>query len=450
VAQGRVWLAALPLLLVHGGLTLVADLAAHLELTLVLVAVGFGALAWAARRLARLDAAPTAALLGVAVVLRLLLLPLSPSLSPDVERYVWDGRALAAGHNPYLLAPAAEELASLRDGLWQGLPHKEVSTVYPPFAMAVFTFAALSPWPVPTLKVCLTVAELLGAWALLQLVRRRGLPASRWLWYAWNPLVVIEVAGMGHVDGLGTALVVLGAWALGSGLAARGGLAVGLGVLAKLVPLCLVPVWARGEKRPWRFALAALGVAALGLVPLAVAVEGVPPGLVRYGVSWDFNGPLFEPAWRLLAAVEADRGVASWVDRLKELTGHPVALDRLYPLLYPQLLAKGILGLVALGLWWRAWRSGRGLAATLPVLGGLLLCSATLYPWYLLWVLPWAALAQDRAWLALSGLSFLSYLPQLTGAELWPGLFLVIWLPFWSLRLHSAFRARSWSNRSTG
>ena len=31
----------------------------------------------------------------------------------------------------------------------------------------------------------------------------------------------------------------------------------------------------------------------------------MPPGLVRYAVSWEFNGPLFEPLWRLLDAVGA-------------------------------------------------------------------------------------------------------------------------------------------------
>jgi hypothetical protein len=56
--------------------------------------------------------------------------------------------------------------------------------------------------------------------------------------------------------------------------------------------------------------------------------------------------------------------------------------------------------------------------------------SATVYPWYALWVLPWAALSRDRAWLSLSALLFLSYLPQFLDVPLFPWIHALIWLPF--------------------
>ena len=76
-------------------------------------------------------------------------------------------------------------------------------------------------------------------------------------------------------------------------------------------------------------------------------------------------------------------------------------------------------------------------AGTGRLFGRLLLCSATVYPWYLLWVLPWAALRRDAAWLALSGLILLSYLPQFAGVALWPWVYLGIWGPFAILLLSS-------------
>jgi hypothetical protein len=63
------------------------------------------------------------------------------------------------------------------------------------------------------------------------------------------------------------------------------------------------------------------------------------------------------------------------------------------------------------------------------------LCTATLYPWYLLLVLPMAALCRHRAWLLLTALVQISYLPQLLDLTLWPGFYLLQWLPFfWVLR----------------
>jgi len=74
--------------------------------------------------------------------------------------------------------------------------------------------------------------------------------------------------------------------------------------------------------------------------------------------------------------------------------------------------------------------------------GAMLLLSATVYPWYVVWVLPWAALCRHTAWRALSGLILLSYLAQRGGVPLAPWLFLAIWAPFWTLMA----TGRGWSS----
>ena len=162
-------------------------------------------LPWAARRLdATSEPAGRAILLG-ALLLRLPLLPLPPTLSDDVLRYLWDGRVAAAGQNPYLLSPAAPELTPLRDDLWRRLPHRQIPTVYPPLAVAAFSIAARLPFPILSWKLLVTGADLAACALLLRLARQLGLPAGRTVWYAWNPMVALEVAGHGHVDILGVA-----------------------------------------------------------------------------------------------------------------------------------------------------------------------------------------------------------------------------------------------------
>ncbi len=423
----------------HGALLAIRDLAAHPWLTVATLAVAFAAL-YGCRRVRRLR---PATILGVAVALRALLVPLPPTLSDDVLRYMWDGKVLTNGSNPYALAPDAPELAALRDEAWERMPHREVEAVYPPLAMALFSIATLAAWPLLAWKLLLTAIEMAGCWLFVRWMDRRGEPPGRALLYAWNPLVTLEVAGMGHVDGVGVALMIavvtlLDRRPIVAGIAAAGA------VLAKLVPLLALPLWWQRAREGRRFALPATALLLAGLVPV-VASTGVPPGWVRFGVSWEFNGPLFEPLWRGLDAAGAEEGLHHLFDRAKQWTGAHEFWNRFYPWVYPQLLAKGALGLLLAVLWWRIWRR-RSLTppvATGRVFGALILCSATVYPWYLLWVLPWAAAAGHRGWLALSGLAVLSYLPQHAGLELMPWVFAAIWGPFAWL----SWSGRRWSSR---
>jgi hypothetical protein len=439
----------LPLVTANLGLLLVFDLAHHLAMTLALLGAAFLGLLLAAPRLEAASVPCGGAVLLGALLLRLPLLPVPPTLSDDVLRYLWDGKVASAGLNPYALAPAAGKLIPLRDEIWERLPHRQVPTVYPPLSIAAFSIASRLPFPMPAWKLMVSAADLAACWLLLLAARRLGVPEGRTAWYAWNPLVALEVAGMGHVDALGVAAVIGAVLFLlppvlpsikRRGAAAAATLAAA-GVLAKLVPFAALPMWARQSGRPRRFLFMSLGLIAAAAFPVVMAT-GVPPGLVIYGVSWEFDGPLFEPLWRLLAAAGAAPALAHGLDRLKELTGIYQGLNPLYPYLYPQFLAKlllaaGMAVAVALSLRERDPAAGTG-----RLLGRLLLLSATVYPWYLLWVLPWAALRRDTAWLALSALILLSYLPQLAGVALWPWVYLGIWGPFLALVLADAVRSR--------
>jgi hypothetical protein len=430
---------SLPLVAANVGLLLVYDLAHRLALTLALLGAAFLGLLWAARRLEAVHAPTGGAVLLGALLLRLPLLPLPPTLSDDVLRYLWDGRVAAAGFNPYALAPASEPLTPLRDEAWRRLPHTRVPTVYPPLAIAAFSIASRMPFPILCWKTMATAADLLACWLLLELARRLGLPAVRAAWYAWNPLVALEVAGMGHVDALGVAAAVGAVLCLVSRPRKTGEAAVwaAAGVLAKLAPLAAFPLWARSSGRPGRFLVMAGGLVALAALPVLAATGGIPPGLLIYGKSWEFNGPLFEPLWRLLDAAGATPALARGLDHVKGWTGMYEELNFVYPYLYPQFLAKmllaaGVAVAIALSL-----READAAAGTGRLFGRALLCSATFYPWYLLWALPWAALRRDAAWLALSGVMPLAYLAQRGGVELWPWVYLGVWGPFFVILILS-------------
>lgn len=438
--MGRLWL---PLAAAHLALLVIFDFGHRPLAFFAVLALAFAAFLRAVPALEKKEGLRLPDVLLVAALLRLLLIPLPPALSEDTLRYLWDGRVAAAGFDPYALPPEAAELAGLRDPLWQVMPHQKVPTVYPPLALGLFAAASRLPEPLSSLKTLLSLLDLIGCAWLFRLAVQLGLPPARSLFYAWNPLVVLEVAGMGHVDALMAMLSIAAVLLLARGKSAGAAAAAVAAVAAKLLPILALPAWTRRSPRPFVFGAVA-GVLLLAVfLPLAIAEGGLPPGLRIYGQTWEFNGPLFEPLWRLIDAGGLAPRVKAGLDGLKGLTGWQESLDALYPFVYPQLIAKALLALGLLVFLARlGWRPPAPAIAIGRALAGLLVASSTVYPWYLVGLLPWAALCRRRAWLLASLLMPLAYLPRFwPSLHLFPWIHLLIWLPVFGLLL----RDENWS-----
>jgi hypothetical protein len=442
-----------------GALGIAGDPTRRPLLTLALLAAATLGLLGAVRGAARAPLSPVA-LLATAALLRVLLLPLPPALSSDVWRYLWDGRVAAHRGNPYLLAPDDPRLVPLRDDLWGRVEHREVPSVYPPVALALFVVPEALPSRPALLvwKLLVSCADLAACALLLRLAGAGGWPRHRVLWYAAHPLVALEVAGMGHVEPLGVAATVLVALLLVRRRPSGAGAAAAFAGLAKLAPLLALPLWAQQARRlspgdesrgdgARRFLLPALGLSALALLPLATTLGGPPPGLVTYALRWEFGGPLHEPLWRLLMATDTPEAVEHGLDLMKERVGMHELWNRAYPWVYPQLLSRLLLFAAAAAVVVRSalsrkaewldpvWGSG-------ALFGGLLVCSPIVYPWYLLWVLPWAALLASTPWLWAAAAAPLLYLPVLLGVPAWPAPHALVWGPAAGLWLARRWRAR--------
>ncbi len=334
---------------------------------------------------------------AVAVGARLALLPADPHFSDDVYRYLWDGWVSLKGVNPYLHAPDAAALEPLRTA-WHGLVnHPSVATIYPPGAQAVFHGLAVLGPSVLLFKAAWVAADLGVGWVLDRLDRRRPGPGRALLLWLWSPLVIVEVAWSGHLEPLGVLPMVAALlWLDGreaggdgtdrgeadrggraehpAGGPAVGGALLGLGAAVKFAPAAALPALVR--RHGWRALAAAALVPAALLVPYLDAGGALLSGLGEYASRWEFNAGLF---LALRSAVGADAA-------------------RLVGGLVPAAIAVAA-----------AWR-GREVGPTLFwCLGAALLLSPTLHPWYLLWILPFAALRGSPSWILWTGTIFLAY-----------------------------------------
>jgi hypothetical protein len=322
-------------------------------------------------------------ILGAGVLFRVTAFLAPPSLSDDVYRYLWDGRVQVAGMSPYAHAPDDPALSGLRTADWEGINHKNVSTIYPPLAQGAFFIGAWFYQSPAVQRALFCGFDLLTAFLLLFLLRRRGLPESRVLIYAWNPLVIVEFASSGHVDSLGIAALVAGFLALEAGRTRWGGVAWGLGFLAKL---------GTGILLPWVF-LSREGRRALGSFLLTIATGyGLyamsPLGEWRkllgsttvYATSWSFNAGLFD--------------LISFLTPLSSL-GLRV------------LCGSVVLGAAA---WMAARRSAPPFAQAGFLFAAALALSPVVHPWYALWLLPFLCVYPWKAGIVFTGLAALSYL----------------------------------------
>jgi alpha-1,6-mannosyltransferase len=281
-----------------------------------------------------------------------LLMP--PGPDDDVHRYVWDGRVQRLGYNPYLVVPSDPALSGLHTSQTRTLNNPDVPSPYPAGAQLFFRAVTAIHESVFALKSAFVVCDFAIVLILLDLLRRSGQGAHWVLAYAWNPLLATEVAGSGHIDIVGVLLLLVSAAALGRRWRTAAALAFGLAVAVKLLPIVLLPLYWRRVRI--RDGVLAAVVVALLYVPF-LNHGRIPIGsLGTYVQSFRFNDPAFAIFERVAA---------------------------------PQL----VVGLAVLaGLLTAIWLRSKAPAWTAEFfawpMAASLLCAPVVYPWYLLWLLP--------------------------------------------------------------
>jgi alpha-1,6-mannosyltransferase len=292
--------------------------------------------------------------LVLSAVWQIQFLRMPPGLDDDIHRYLWDGRVQRLGYNPYVVVPNDPAFAGLHTSETRTLNNPEVPSPYPPGAQLFFRAVTSIRESTFALKVAFVICDFAIALVLLAVLRWTQQGEHWVLAYAWHPLLAIEVAGSGHVDIVGALLLLVSAAALLRRWRAVAAVSFGLAVAVKFVPIVLLPLyWKRVRMRDG--VLAAI-IFALLYIPFFEHGR-IPVGsLGTYVQRFRFNDPVFASLERLMApqvvagvAVLAGFLTAIWMSR-KSAEDSPEAF---------------------------AW----------PMAASLL-CAPVVYPWYMLWLLP--------------------------------------------------------------
>jgi hypothetical protein len=292
--------------------------------------------------------------LAIAAVWRVPFLLAPPGPQDDILRYVWDGRVQRRGYNPYTAIPADPALARLHTSETREMNNPDLPSPYPAGAQFFFRAVTAIHESAFAFKVVFAGCDFAIVLLLMGELRRLG-QGEHWVMaYAWHPLLVTCVAYNAHIDILGVLLLLISAVALRRRWRTLAAVAFGLAIGIKFLPAVLAPLyWRRVRIRDGL--LAAL---VIGLLYLPFLERGrIPIGsLGIYIQRFRFNDPVFAT--------------------LERVAGPSVAAG------------LAVLAGLVTAMWLRHKHPGGSADLWAWPMAVSLGCAPVLYPWYLLWLVP--------------------------------------------------------------
>lgn len=162
-----------------------------------------------------------------------------PHLSDDYHRFYWDGKLVASGQDVYAQTPRELQASELRS-----LNSPDYYSVYPPVHQLFFAAASFGTSKTEYVFVTRILLLLIDLLVMVLLFRLSNVNGRRSvLLYAFNPMIIVELTGNLHFEGVCVAFLLLGVHSLQQkkDLASLGYWL--LSISTKIVPLLLFPLW---------------------------------------------------------------------------------------------------------------------------------------------------------------------------------------------------------------
>ena len=194
-------------------------------------------------------------LAGIAILFRLVFLVAIPNLSQDFYRFIWDGRMILEGFNPYLYTvtsfiESGNFPVNRAQELYLGMGNLNAGhfTNYPPVNQLCFTIAALFAnksilGSAMMMRLLIILADIGTLYFGKKLLEKLNIPIRNIFWYILNPFIIIELTGNLHFEGVMLFFLIWSLYLLYSGKWKWAAIVLAISISVKLIPLVFLPLF---------------------------------------------------------------------------------------------------------------------------------------------------------------------------------------------------------------
>lgn len=342
------------------------------------------------------------------VICRGILIVLLPNLSDDIYRFYWDGHLLLEGIKPYAFTPTellkSEHLPAVLAEIYPKLNSPDYFSVYPAITQYLFAFAACLSSSLfgfnVIVKLLFLSAELLSISLIYRLLKHFNINEWNVLWYALNPLIIIEFAGNLHFECIMITGVLAAFYFIIQRSMYLSAIAFSIAIGVKLIPLILVPLLLKRISFKSLFILGSICLCLLVCMFFPLIHEGFFQNfwssLDLYFRSFEFNASIYY--------------LVRWLGY--QYKGYNL-IASIGPIL--ALMSMASIFVISLKPKHQDWSNFSTAALFVGMI--YLLFSTTVHPWYLGLFLAFSCFSERKFIIIWSALIFLSY------SHYWGGVF---------------------------
>lgn len=346
-------------------------------------------------------------LLVIGILFRLVFLIAEPNLSQDFYRFIWDGELIKNGINPYLYTPdqimeqrtvTFDTMQELYEGM-TSLNARHYSN-YPPvnqvlFALASFLGGGSVMGATIALRLLIISADLGVLYFGRKLLQNLNKANHMAFWYFLNPLVIIELTGNLHFEGVMLFFFVWALYLISKNKWQWATILYAISIMVKLMPLLFLPIFLKyfGLKKSIGFYTMVLLGCAVFLLPFysPVFIDNYSETVGLWFSNFEFNASIYNVVKKI--------AVSYFEAKPWEL------IDS-----YGSMLSKAIIVIVLLIALLRKNQKMMDIITSMVfALACYYFLSSTVHPWYVVFLLGFAIFTDYRFPLVWSCTIILSY-----------------------------------------
>ncbi|WP_164675029.1 glycosyltransferase 87 family protein [Anditalea andensis] len=229
-----------------------------------------------------------------------------PVHSDDYYRFFWDGQLIVHQINPYKYTPSEliqnGKVPNMLQPFYAHLNSQTYYSVYPLTNQLWFGTAA---WVaggdimkfIISLRTILIIFEMWGIWLLYSILSYFQKNPIHSLLYVLNPLILIEVSGNLHFEGMMVTFMLLGIWTLVHRRYHQAGGWIGAAISVKLTPLILMPLLFKylSQKNLLRFIIGLALICIVTFIPIILtgSFGNFHSSIQLYYGTFEFNASLY-------------------------------------------------------------------------------------------------------------------------------------------------------------